>query len=337
MDFQKIFERVLDGVDLGREEVKSALEEIIEGKVPQAKVSGFLIALRMKGETPEEIAYFAEFMRDKAIKVEAKDAIDMCGTGGDGKGTLNISTLASFVVAAAGVPVAKHGNRAVSSGMGSADLVEAFGLPVELEPNDVVESIRNFKFGFIFAPKYHPAMKSVMPVRRELGVRTIFNILGPLCNPAFVMKQLLGVFSPDLLGLISGALTELGTKRAFVVYGEEGLDEVSISAKTFVVEVDGKGVKNFEIIPEDFGIKRVDIETVKVKSPEDAKEVAINVLSGEDKGPRSDIVALNAGFGLVLGGVSKNIKDGYKLAKEILLSGKALKLVEEIKKQYSKS
>jgi anthranilate phosphoribosyltransferase len=286
----------------------------------------------MKGETPQEIAYFASFMRNKAVKVPIDDieAIDMCGTGGDEIGTINISTLASFVVAASGVPVAKHGNRAVSSRAGSADLLESIGMRIDLKPDEVADSIKKFNFGFIFAPLYHPAMKSVMPVRKELGVRTIFNILGPLCNPALVKKQLLGVFSPALLKLIPEALRNLGSQRAFVVHGEDGLDEASVSSRTYVAEVSPDGIKRYEIAPEDFGIKRTSLDIVKISSPNEAKEACFSILSGEEKGPRRDIVALNAAFGLVLGGAEKSLKDAYYSSVEVLKSGKVLKLVEKL-------
>lgn len=335
MNFQNIFEKVISGEHLTSEEASFAMESIMSGDLSSAKIAGFLVSLRMKGETPVEISEFAKVMREKSTRVTLeKDPIDMCGTGGDGLWTFNISTLASLVVASCGVPVAKHGNRSVSSSCGSADLLEALGVKIDLAPDEVRRSVEELGFGFIFAPLYHPAMKNVAPVRRELGIRTVFNILGPLTNPAIVKRQVIGVFSREYQKKIADALEILGVEKAFVLHGGDGSDEASVSSTTFVIEIGNEKRKTYEIYPEFFGIKnRANIEDLKVNSKEEAKNLAMSVLAGEIE-PHTSVVALNAAFGLVVGKAEVSLKDAYNTAIKTLKSGKTLSLLENLKNTF---
>jgi anthranilate phosphoribosyltransferase len=283
--------------------------------------------MRVRGETPEEVAAFARVMRARAVRVEAPDgAVDLCGTGADGLHTFNISTLAAFVVAGAGVPVAKHGNRAITSRSGSADLVEALGIPLDPGPEAVARSIRETGFGFMFAPAYHPAMKHAMPIRRELPMRTIFNLLGPLSSPAHVRRQLLGVADPSLVGLIAGALSRLDTERAIVVHGADGTDELSLAGPNQAVLVEGGSTRELVIDAVDFGLGRAPLAALAGGDAQLNAAITVSVLGGEP-GPARDVVLLNAGAALFVAGRAADVAEGVALAADSIDSGRAADVV----------
>jgi anthranilate phosphoribosyltransferase len=306
---------------------EAAMEELMDGTAPPVQVAALLAMLRVRGETPEELAAFARVMRARAVEVEApEDAVDLCGTGADGLHTFNISTLASFVVAGAGAPVAKHGNRAITSRSGSADLIEALGIPLDPGPEAVARSIREIGFGFIFAPAYHPAMKHAMPIRRELPMRTIFNLLGPLSSPARVRRQLLGVADPTLLPLIAGALSRLGTVRALVVHGADGTDELSLAGPNRAVLVEDGEMKDVVIDAIELGLDRASLAALTGGDAQLNSAIALSVLGGEP-GPARDVVLLNAGAALYVAGLAAGVKEGLVLARESIDSGRAADVV----------
>jgi len=331
---KELIKKITEKKNLSKEEVLFLFQEIMDGKLTDAQLGAVLIGLKMKGETIDEISAAATVMRDKAIKVNVKDKsklVDTCGTGGDNIGTFNVSTISAFVVAASGAKVAKHGNRSVSSKCGSADLMESLGVKIDMPPEKVERCIDEVGLGFLFAPIFHPAMKNVVRQRREIGVRTIFNILGPLSNPADAPYQLMGVYDKDLVEPIAKVLVKLGIKRAFVVHGLEGLDEVSLTAETLVAQVDGEDIKVYTVKPEDFGLKRVSIEDLKGGDIIENKEIALNILTGKDYSPKTDFVALNSGFALKVAGVVSSIKEGIELAKESIYSKKAYEVLEKLR------
>ncbi|MFC1548118.1 anthranilate phosphoribosyltransferase, partial [Candidatus Neomarinimicrobiota bacterium] len=284
-----------------------------------------------KGETASEIAGFAQAMREKMIKVPlGTDAIDLCGTGGDAKGTFNISTIASFVVAGAGVPVAKHGNRSITSSCGSADLLAALGVDIHLPPEKVAKAIEKVGLGFMFAPSLHPAMKHVMPARKALGIRTIFNILGPLTNPAGTNRQLLGIFDGTLTETMAKVLKKLGSREAMLVHGEDGLDELTTTSSSKVSHLLRTGVIKSSILnPRSLGLPMATLEDLKGGTAEENATIAIDILQGES-GPKRDVVVLNAAAGLVVGGAATDLKDGIQLAGESIDSGRARKVLERL-------
>lgn len=331
---KELIKKITEKKNLSKEEVLFLFQEIMDGKLTDAQLGAVLIGLKMKGETIDEISAAATVMRDKAIKVNVKDKsklVDTCGTGGDNIGTFNVSTISAFVVAASGAKVAKHGNRSVSSKCGSADLMESLGVKIDMPPEKVERCIDEVGLGFLFAPIFHPAMKNVVRQRREIGVRTIFNILGPLSNPADAPYQLMGVYDKDLVEPIAKVLVKLGIKRAFVVHGLEGLDEVSLTAETLVAQVEGEDIKVYTVKPEDFGLKRVSIEDLKGGDIIENKEIALNILTGKDYSPKTDFVALNSGFALKVAGVVSSIKEGIELAKESIYSKKAYEVLEKLR------
>jgi anthranilate phosphoribosyltransferase len=294
-------------------------------------MAAVLVGLRVKKETIGEITAAAQVMREFSSKVDVKDRahlVDIVGTGGDGSHTFNISTCSMFVAAACGARVSKHGNRSVSSKSGSADVLEALGLPLTLTPDAIARSIEATGIGFMFAPNHHPAMKNVAPVRKELGIRTIFNILGPLTNPADAPNILMGVFHPDLVGIQVRALQRLGAEHAVVVYGRDGMDEVSLGAATMVGEYKDGGLREYEIHPEDFGLTMASNRALRVETPEQSKTLLRSVLDNE-AGPARDIVVLNAGVALYAANVSATMADGVALAREALASGKALAKMQQ--------
>jgi len=323
--------KLVEKIDLSREEMALVMEEIMTGQALPTQIASFLTALRMKGETVEEITAGAEVMRKHVIRINVDSEIvfDNCGTGGDNSHTFNISTISSFVIAGAGVVVAKHGNRSVSGKCGSADLMEALGVNIEVEKEIIEKCLREIGIGFLFAPRLHPAMKYATPVRRELGVRTIFNILGPLTNPAGATHQLLGIYDKNLGKKIAQALGNLGSQHVLVVHGLDGLDEVSTASETLIWEWNRGRLEEYKVSPEDFGIKRVSLEELKSKDLEKNKKIALEVLEGK-KGPCYDIVLLNAGCGLYTADRVKNIKEGIELAKEIIAKGLAKKKLEAL-------
>jgi anthranilate phosphoribosyltransferase len=309
-----------------------AMDTIMQGNATPSQIASFITALRMKGETVDEITGCAEKMREHAINIypRQKNLVDTCGTGGDVSGTFNISTISAFVAAGAGIPIAKHGNRSVSSRCGSADVLETLGVKIDIEPKKVEESINNVGIGFIFAPTFHKAMRFAMPSRKEIGIRTVFNILGPLTNPARATAQVLGVFDPDLTEMMAEVLGNLGVKHALVVHGMDGLDEISISDKTKISHLQNGKVDNYFIKPEDLKIHKAKKEDILGGTINENTEIAINILNGEEKGPKRSIVLMNAAGAIFVGGGAKDLKEGLKLAEQSIDSGAAHKKLEAL-------
>ena len=327
---QDAINKLVNHESLTRAEAQEAMQAIMDGGATPAQIAGFLIALRMKGETVGEIAGFAEIMARKAarIKPKARLVVDTCGTGGDKSGTFNVSTVVAFVAAGAGVTVAKHGNRAVSSKCGSADMLEALGVNINLAPAEVEACLNDVGIGFLFAPVFHQATQAVAAARREIGIRTIFNILGPLTNPAGATHQLLGVYDRRLLETIARVLMERGTKRALVVHGD-GLDEITTCGETAVTELRENTVRSYEISPDDFGIPRANLADLQGGSPEENAMIARRILGGE-RGPKRDIVLLNSAAVLYLAGKAPSIRDGIAPAADVIDRGLALEKLESL-------
>jgi len=322
---QQALQRTIEHREIFFDEMVSLMRQIMRGEVSPVMIAAILTGLRVKKETIGEIAAAATVMREFARPVEVEERthlVDIVGTGGDGAHTFNISTCAMFVAAAAGANVAKHGNRSVSSKSGSADAVQALGAAVELEPEQVAQAIARTGIGFMFAPIHHPAMKVVAPIRREMGVRTMFNILGPLTNPANAPAILMGVFHPDLVGIQARVLRELGAQRALVVWGRDGMDEISLGASTLVGELRDGRVHEYDIHPEDFGIAMSASRNLKVASTEESIALLHAVLDNQP-GPANDIVALNAGAALYVAGVANSIAQGVMHAREVIANGQA--------------
>jgi anthranilate phosphoribosyltransferase len=329
---QEAIYRLSKKENLPTEILRDSLIEIIEGKASEAQIAGFLMGLAMKGESEEEILTTVKLFRDYAIKIKSPDgAIDIVGTGGDRLGTFNVSTATSFVVAGAGVPVAKHGNRSASSQCGSIDVLEELGVKVDMTPERAEECIFECGLTVLFAPLYHPAMKRVVPVRKDLKIRTIFNIIGPMLNPAMVKRQLIGVFSKDYMETIAKVLTKLGTEQITVVHSEEGLDEISISGKTFLVTSKDGNLYSATITPEDLGLKRSFIDNVKGGDRKKNAKIIIDLLKGKKGAPR-DMVLMNSAVALHIAGKVKDFKEGIDAATESIDSGNAYKKLEELKK-----
>jgi len=328
---QEALQRTIEHREIFHDEMVELMRLIMRGEVSPAMTAAILTGLRVKKETIGEIAGAATVMREFSRTVDVPDKthlVDIVGTGGDGSHTFNISTCSMFVAAAAGAKVAKHGNRSVSSRSGSADVLEALGASIELEPGQVAQSIVRTGIGFMFAPVHHPAMKVVAPVRREMGVRTIFNILGPLTNPAGAPNILMGVFHPDLVGIQARALHELGAERALVVWGRDGMDELSLGAATLVGELRNGVVTEYELHPEDFGIAMSASRNLRVADAAESKTMLLGVLDNRP-GPAREIVALNAGAALYVAGVADSIEAGISLSREAITSGAALAKLEE--------
>lgn len=318
-------QRCIEHRELHHDEMSTMMRHIMSGDIPPTLVAGFLTALRTKKETVSEIAAAAQVMREFATPVHVNDTdhlVDVVGTGGDGAHTFNISTAAMFVAAAAGAKIAKHGNRSVSSKSGSADVLEALGVNLALSPPQVAHCIQTVGAGFMFAPNHHPAMKNVVPVRRELGVRTIFNILGPLTNPANAKHILMGVFHADLVGIQTRVLQSLGMKHAMVVFGRDGLDEISLEGPTLIGELKNGSVTEYEIHPLDFGLKTAPTSTFQVANADESKRIVLSILDGAT-GPACDIVCLNAGATLYVADVANDIASGIAMAKAAIQSGAA--------------
>lgn len=318
---------LIDGKSLTMEQAAEVMEEITSGEVTPAQFGAFVTALRVKGESADEIAGLASVMRAKSVRVETNaPAIDIVGTGGDNSHSFNISTAAAFVAAGAGLKVAKHNNRAMTSKCGSADVLEALGIKIELDASQVKDCIERVGIGFMFAPMFHPSMKFAAAPRRELGVRTVFNILGPLTNPALVEAQVLGVASTELGEKMSQVLKRLGAKRAFVVHGLNGMDEITVSGQSRVWELSDGDINVYEIAPQDFGMAEADVETLVGGTPEENASILRSVLEGE-KGPRRDAVVMNAAAAIALGRDAKGLpalKEAVVLAMETIDSGQAL-------------
>jgi anthranilate phosphoribosyltransferase len=315
----------IDGRELSHDDMTAMMRHIMSGDIPPTLVAAFLVALRTKKETVGEITAAAQVMREFATPVHIKDTrhlVDVVGTGGDGAHTFNISTAAKFVAAAAGAKIAKHGNRSVSSKSGSACVLEALGVNLSLSPERVAECITTVGAGFMFAPNHHPAMKNVVPIRRELGVRTIFNILGPLTNPANAKRILMGVFNAELVGIQIRVLQSLGMTHAMVVFGRDGLDEISLEGPTLIGELKNGVVSEYEIHPSDFGLSTAPTSSFRVANAEESKQIVLRVLNGEIS-PASDIVCLNAGATLYVADLAPDIATGIAMAKAAIASGAA--------------
>jgi anthranilate phosphoribosyltransferase len=323
---REILRKAVTGESLSAGEAERSLEEIMEGTVNPAVTAALLTALRVRGESVEEIVGFARAMRRFAQKVEAPgDVVDTCGTGGDAKGTINISTAAAFVARGAGVVVAKHGNRAATSRAGSADVLEALGAEIELGPEKVGRCIEEVGIGFMFARNHHPAMRHVVPVRAELPFRTVFNLLGPLTNPAGAKRQLVGVFGREFVKPVAEALKDLGAQRALVVHGADGLDEITVTGPTLAAEVSDGAVTGREITPEDFGLSRHAPDGLLGGDAHLNARVLKDVLSGEEKGAARDVILLNAGAAIYVSGKAKTVEEGVRLAEESIASRAAEK------------
>jgi anthranilate phosphoribosyltransferase len=328
---QQALAQLLDGHALSRDEARAVMGSIMSGEATPAQIAGFLIALRAKGETADEIAGCAEAMREHALTVRPRrtDLVDTAGTGGDGAKTINISTAAALVAAAAGAGVAKHGNRAVSSASGSADVLEALGFELELPPDRVAASIDELGFGFLFAPTHHPAMRHAAPVRRELAARTVFNVLGPLTNPAGARAQVVGVYAPELVRTIAEVLAQLGARRAFVVHGAGGIDELSPAGPNFVCEVVDGSVHARNIDPLELGIPRCETDELRGGTPAQNAAAIRTVFAGENGGRRSAIL-LNAAGAIAAGGHAEDLREGLELARHAVDSGAAAARLDEL-------
>ena len=329
--------RVVDGQHLSSAEAESLMSEIMEGKATDTQIASLLTALRMKCETVDELIGFTRVIRAKASSIRPRSVIgpnqeyliDTCGTGGDATGTFNISTATAFVVAGAGIRVAKHGNRSVSSLCGSADVMEALGIRLDLTADAVARCIDEVGLGLLFAPLLHEAMRYVSLARREMKIRTVFNILGPLCNPAGAKAQLLGVYDEDLTEIMAQVLCELGTERAFVVHGSDGLDEITITGESKISEVKNGEVRTYYVTPEDFGIERASMSAIYGGNAEQNAEIIRDILANRG-GPKQDVVLLNAAAGLVVGGKAANLRDGIQLARKSIESGNALMCLNKL-------
>lgn len=325
---------VVSGRNLTEWEAEQAMEAIMTGEATPVQAGALLVALRMKGETVDELTGFARVMQQKVLRVNCRSAnlVDTCGTGGDGLSTFNVSTAAAFVVAGAGVPVAKHGNRSMSSRCGSADVLEALGVCITLPPEEVAACVDEVGIGFMFAQTYHPAMRHAAPVRRELGIRTVFNILGPLTNPAGAKRQLIGVPRPELAPQVAEVLARLGSERAMVVCGEPGMDELSTVGPSFVAELKDGDVTTYTLDATALGLPRAALKHVVGSGAAENAAILSRVLAGE-MGPARDIVLLNAAAGLVVGGLTSDIREALSLARRSLDSGAAAERLNELRKR----
>jgi anthranilate phosphoribosyltransferase len=324
--------KLVNREDLTYDEAAAVMDEIMSGNATQAQMASFLTALRMKGETIEEITALAQGMREKGIKVNTDgEVLEIVGTGGDEVGTFNISTTSAFIIAAGGIPVAKHGNRSVSSKSGAADVLEKLGVNLNLNAEQNEAVLKKAGMCFLFAQVYHSSMKYVGPVRKEVGIRTVFNILGPLTNPAAATIQLLGVYDRDLAKPLAQVLSNLGVTRGVSVYGD-GLDEITLAGPTEVYEINHGEITNYTITPEQFGFKTCKLEELIGGTPEENAQITLDILSGKETGPKREVVLMNAGMSLYLGGKAETLEDGVKLAAELIDSGKALEKLEAFKK-----
>lgn len=328
---KKYIKKITERQNLTQEEMNEAMQIIMSGQANDIQIASFITGLKMKGETSDEIAAAAMVMKEKVIKIKVDGDIilDTCGTGGDGLNTFNISTASAIVCAAAGIKVAKHGNRALTSRSGSADILKAAGVNIEAPPEKVKKSIEEINIGFIFAPYYHPAMKYAMPARKEIGIRTIFNLLGPVVNPANNTHHLMGVPNNELVEKISEVFLKLGLKRGLVVCGNGCLDEIALSGKTKVAEIKNGGINKYEIQASDFLINEYPIESIKGGFPEENAQILSDIFGGKEKEAYFSSVVLNAGFAIYMCDKTKNVKEGIKFAEDIIFSGKAAKKLKE--------
>jgi anthranilate phosphoribosyltransferase len=328
-----LIQKLVDRMDLDDAEARAAMEDLMSGTATDAQVAGFLTALRMKGEKASELVSFAQVMRAKAERFwdgEPLAVLDTCGTGGDRSGTFNISTASAFVVAGAGIRVAKHGNRSATSACGSADVMEALGVNIQMPVDRLRKAVADIGIGFLFAQHFHRSMRHVMPARTQMKVRTVFNIMGPLANPALPRFQVVGVSSPDLVGLVAEALAGLKTERALVVHSEDGLDEISITAPTAVVEVTAFGLRRSIIRPEMFGISPASRDTLRGGDAKTNAGIIEEILKGE-RSPRRDVVLMNAAAALVISGLAASPKEGFRLAEKSIDTGSALRKLKALR------
>jgi anthranilate phosphoribosyltransferase len=330
MDIQQAIKYLTEGRDLSREDMQSVMQAIMQGEITPAQIGGFLVGLRIKGETVDEITAAAEVMRGLATKVDVANdhLVDTCGTGGDGINTFNVSTTSAFVVAAAGARVAKHGNRSVSSKCGSADVLEAAGVKLDLSPQQVADCIDKVGIGFMFAPSHHSAMRHAIGPRRDLGIRTIFNVLGPLTNPAGAPNQVLGVFSEVWLEPLAQVLRQLGSRHVLVIHSRDGMDEISIAAPTAIVELQGDDIHSYEISPEQFDMERSNSAALAVDSIEKSLQMMHDVLNNQP-GPARDIVCLNSGAAIYAADITASLGEGIQKADSVIASGEARKKLDK--------
>jgi anthranilate phosphoribosyltransferase len=333
-DFAPAYEAVMAGRALSSKAAESAFGLVLDGKVPEVLAAAFLIALKMKGETGDEIAGCARAMRRRArsLKLGVEGVLDTCGTGGDNAGTFNISTGAALIAAAAGVPVAKHGNRAISGKVGGADVLEKFGIKIDGDPPLLRKCLRAAGCCFIFAPAYHPALARLAPLRRTLATRTLFNLMGPLVNPARPSRQVTGVAEARLFEEFARAITALGTEHAMLVHGLDGLDEISISAETRVAEIRGDSISQYTITPEQFGIARAGRTGLRADDAGDSAKLLRAALVGDENGPAEDILALNGGAAIYVGGKAESLAEGVARARDVIESERALEVIDKMRR-----
>ena len=331
MEFTRGLTQIIGGTDLSQEEMAAMITEIFSGNIADAQIGAFMAALAAKGETYEELAGAASAMRRKAVRIQSLSpvTIDTCGTGGDGANTFNISTTSAFVLAGAGVTVAKHGNRSISSQCGSADVLETLGLNLDLDPEIVEEAVNDIGIGFMFAPRFHGSMRHAAQARKDCGIRSIFNMLGPLTNPAAASCQVLGVFAPELTEMFAKALDHLGVKRAFVVHGHDGMDEITTTDLTRVTELDQGRIRTYDLNPTDFFEDFADPADLAGGDAQLNAAITQTVLSGE-KGPKRDIILINAAAGLTAAGKADSLRDGISLAAQTIDSGKAMDKLNQL-------
>ena len=329
---ENALKKLMAGKPLSQEEIEQAANAMMEGDATPIKVASFLTALRIRGESPEDIHAFARVLRSRAVPFNREEGVvlDTCGTGGDHSGTFNISTAAAFIAAGAGVSVAKHGNRSMTSKCGSADVLAMLGVCTDCSTKVMERALREAGICFLFAQQYHHSMRHVAPVRRELGFRTIFNLLGPLANPARASHQLIGVFAPEIVDVYAQVLARLGSEHALVVHGSDGLDEITTTGKTFAAEIRHGAVKHFTIEPEDFGIAKATPEQIKGGEPEENAQIVRDILAGQP-GPRADIAILNAGAAIFVADKAATIAEGVESARRSVASGAALRKLEQLK------
>ncbi len=332
MMFKEVLSQLLASQDLSHEQMLSVMQQVMGGELSEAQIAAFLIALRIKGETVDEVAAAATVMRQLSTKVTIKDTahlVDTCGTGGDGIQTFNVSTVSAFVAAAAGAKVAKHGGRSVSSTCGSADVLEALGVNVNKTADEVAASVNEIGIGFMFAPNHHSAMKYAAPVRKALGVRTIFNLLGPLTNPASAKRQVMGVFDKLLTGKLAQVLQKLGSEHVLVVHGADGMDEISFTGDTYVAELKDGKVTEYIVNPKQFGLSEHQLKDIQIQNATESKAMIMDVLAGK-KGAARDIVLLNAGAAIYTAGVAITLEAGIQTAAKMIDEGKALATLEAL-------
>lgn len=329
---KEALEKVIEGQNLTEEEARNVMNQMLSGEATQAQIAALLTALRVKGETLDELAGFASVLRDKADTIAPKvdNYVDLVGTGGDRTFTFNISTTSAFVVAAAGLPVAKHGNRSISSKSGAGDVLESLGVNIMAEPQVVQKCVEEAGIGFMFAQLFNKSMKYVGQARKEMGIRTVFNVLGPLANPSRAKNMVVGVYDPALTEQVAKCMSRLGVERAFVVGGKDHMDEITTTAETVVSEIKDNEVKTFTITPEQFGFKRAALEDLRGGDGAENAKITRAILAGKEKGAKRDIVLLNAGATLYVGGVAASIDEGIKLAEEVIDEGKAVAVLEKL-------